>query len=180
MRDGRQFHNCIFVELPNGEYDFSLMRHFLYDTAMAIRFELLSDSSFEPLKELSLKIRGELKYHTLHANTWIRQLGSATSESVNRLQQSLQQAMPYAIGMFEESPYETELIEQRIFSGEKILRLRWQNKVEEVLQQTQLRPGDWGHIQPVNGGRRGEHSEHLQPLLNEMSEVFKIDPSADW
>ncbi|HEY9487635.1 MAG TPA: Phenylacetic acid catabolic protein, partial [Chryseosolibacter sp.] len=30
MRDATRFHNCIFVELPNGEYDFSLIRHFLY------------------------------------------------------------------------------------------------------------------------------------------------------
>jgi ring-1,2-phenylacetyl-CoA epoxidase subunit PaaC len=180
MRDGTQFHNSVFVELPNGEYDFSLVRHFFYDTALAIRFEFLSSSSFQPLKELSVKIRGELKYHTLHANTWIKQLASATPESVSRLQQALDEAMPYAMGMFEESPYEKELIEEGIFSGEKILRLRWQKKVEEVLQQTQLRLGAWDVVQPVNGGRKGRHSEHLQLLLNEMSEVFKIDPSAEW
>ena len=40
-RNTTQFHNCVLVELPNGEYDFSLLRHFLFDTAEAIRFELL-------------------------------------------------------------------------------------------------------------------------------------------
>src|SRR6478736_3088749 len=29
MRHASLFHNCQFVELPNGEYDFSLIRHFL-------------------------------------------------------------------------------------------------------------------------------------------------------
>src|SRR5690349_13014664 len=102
MRNAEQFHNCIFVELPNGEYDFSLIRHFLYDTALAIRFEMLSASSFKPLAELSNKIKGELRYHTLHANTWIKQLGGATEESISRLQDSLNKCIPYALGMFEE------------------------------------------------------------------------------
>src|SRR5690606_18838657 len=71
MRPASQFHNSHFVELPNGEYDFSLMRHFLYDTAEQLRFELLQESAAEPLAELARKIRGELRYHALHANTWI-------------------------------------------------------------------------------------------------------------
>src|SRR5690349_20918698 len=56
-RNAPQFHNCVFVELPNGEYDFSLIRHFLYDTAEALRFEMLSNSSFQPVADLSKKIR---------------------------------------------------------------------------------------------------------------------------
>lgn len=180
MRNADQFHNCILVELPNGEYDFSLIRHFLYDTALAIRFEMLSNSSFQLLAELSSKIRGELKYHTLHANTWIKQLGSATPESISRLQSSLEYALPYAMGMFEESPYEKELVEGVVFGGEKILQERWRKKVEEIVQQTNLQLPDWNLVQPVAGGRIGKHSEHLQPLLDEMSEVFKIDPAAEW
>lgn len=180
MRNANQFHNSILVELPNGEYDFSLIRHFLYDTAEAIRFEMLSDSSYQPLAELSRKIRAELRYHTLHANTWMKQLGSATEESIARLQQSLDYAMPYALGMFEESPYEKELIADKIFQGEQILKEKWTQKVEEVIRQTNLTLPDWKLIQPVTGGRSGKHSEHLQPLLDEMSEVFRIDPSAEW
>src|SRR5687768_15043745 len=38
-RPAQQFHCCQFVELPIGEYDFSLIRHFLFDHAEAIRFE---------------------------------------------------------------------------------------------------------------------------------------------
>jgi len=35
-------------------------------------------------------------------------------------------------------------------------------------------------ITPIYGGRIGKHTEHLQPLLDEMSEVFRIDPTAEW
>lgn len=180
MRESSSFRNCIFVELPTAEYDFSLVRHFLYDTALAIRFEMLTKSGFLPLAELASKIRGELKYHTMHANTWIRQLGSATTESIQRLQISLDYALPYALGMFEESPFEKDLKQQNIFEGESILRERWQKKVVEVLKPTSLLLPDFESVRPVTGGRCGQHSEHLQPLLDEMSEVFRIDPNAEW
>jgi ring-1,2-phenylacetyl-CoA epoxidase subunit PaaC len=180
MRNANQFHNCQLVELPNGEYDFSLIRHFLFDTAESIRFELLANSSFQPLAELARKIKGELKYHTLHANTWIKRLGSATDESISRLQKSLDLALPYALGIFEPSPFETTLIAEGIFAGEQEVQKRWRVKVEELLAQTQLHLPSWNTLEPVLGGRMGQHTEHLQPLLDEMSEVFKIDPAAEW
>ena len=180
MRNASQFHNCQLVELPNGEYDFSLIRHFLFDTAESIRFELLANSSYQPLAELARKIKGELKYHTLHANTWIKKLGNATEESISRLQQSLNVALPYAMGIFEPSPFEAVLQAENIFAGEVELQKRWQVRVEEVLAQTQLHLPGWNAVNPVMGGRQGQHTPHLQPLLDEMSEVFKIDPTAEW
>jgi ring-1,2-phenylacetyl-CoA epoxidase subunit PaaC len=180
MRNSNQFHNCQLVELPNQEYDFSLIRHFLYDTAEALRFEMLTNSSYEPLAQLAKKIRGELRYHTLHANTWIKQLGSATPESIERLQKSLDYAMPFALGIFEPSPYEQELITSGIFEGEEALQKKWQAKLESIISQTKLILPDLKMAKPELGGRKGVHTDHLQPLLDEMSEVFKIDPGAEW
>ncbi len=179
-RNSNQFHNCILVELPNGEYDFSLIRHFLFDTAEALRFEMLKNSSYEPLAQVARKVRGELRYHTLHANTWIKQLGVATEESISRLQHSLDFTIPYALGIFEESPYEQELISSGVFVGEQALKTQWIKKVEEIIGQTNLHLPDWKLQTPIIGGRSGKHSKHLQPLLDEMSEVFRIDPSAEW
>ena len=179
-RNAVQFHNCILVELPNQEYDFSLIRHFLFDTADALRWDMLTRSSCIPLSLLAKKIKGELRYHTLHANTWVKQLGSATEESVSRLQHSLEEVMPYAMGIFEESPYEKEIVNLGIFEGEKALMEKWESKVSEVISCTQLHLPDRNIISPVIGGRAGKHSEHLQPMLAEMSEVFNIDPTAQW
>ncbi len=179
-RNANQFHNSILTELPNQEYDFSLIRHFLYDTAEALRFEMLTQSSYEPLAQVAKKVRGELRYHTLHAKTWINQLGSATEESISRLQKSLDYAMPFALGIFEESPYEKQIVDNGIFEGEQALKTKWLTRVEEILSNTSLHLPDFKIIHPVTGGRIGKHSEHLQPLLDEMSEVFRIDPGAEW
>lgn len=180
MRNADQFHNSQFVELPNGEYDFSLIRHFLFDTAEILRFQMLSNSSYEPLANLAKKIKGEIKYHTMHAEIWVKQLGSATEQSVSRLQQSLEYALPYALGIFETSPFEEELVAQGIFGGEADLRSQWESRISEILAKSDLKLPSLDSIEPVFGGRNGSHTEHLQPLLDEMSEVFKVDPTADW
>ncbi|KYG82013.1 ring-1,2-phenylacetyl-CoA epoxidase subunit PaaC [Roseivirga ehrenbergii] len=180
MRNADQFHNCQLVELPNGEYDFSLIRHFLFDMAEQIRFTHLASSSYEPLSLLAKKIKGEIKYHTMHAKIWMKQLGSATEESVSRLQNSLEEAMPYALGIFEPSKFEAELIKEDIFRGEEVIKEEWIEQISAILKETSLKMPDLNSITPVYGGRYGKHTEHLQPLLDEMSEVFKMDPTADW
>jgi ring-1,2-phenylacetyl-CoA epoxidase subunit PaaC len=179
-RNAQDFKNCQLVELPNGEYDFSIIRHFLFDTAEALRFEFLTKSSYQPMAELAAKVKGELRYHTMHANYWVKKLGTATEESKARMQQSLSQLLPYAAGMFEKSEFEEQIIKDGIFVGEDELKFRWKNKISEILKGTELVLSDWGTIKPMEGGRKGIHTEHLQPLLNEMGEVFRTDPTAEW
>lgn len=179
-RNAPQFHCCQLVELPIGGYDFSLIRHFLYDHAELLRFEALASSSYEPLAQVARKLRGELKYHVLHANTWVKRLGSATDEAIERLQASLNFTVPYALGIFETTAAEDDVIATGLFIGEQQLYARWQESIAKVLRQTALTLPDLATCAPVYGGRQGQHTEHLQPLLDEMAEVFRLDPTADW
>lgn len=179
-RNAAQFHCCQLVELPIGEYDFSLIRHFLFDHAELIRFEMLAESSYQPLAQLARKIKGEIKYHVMHANTWIKQLGNANEESIGRLQKSLELALPFALGIFEESAYANELAADGIFAGEKELQSRWETRIKETINQTALQLPELTTLAPAYGGRNGQHTEYLQPLLDEMSEVFRVDPTAEW
>ncbi|MFN7312471.1 MAG: 1,2-phenylacetyl-CoA epoxidase subunit PaaC [Bacteroidota bacterium] len=179
-RNANQFHNAVFTELPNGDYAFSTMRHFLYDVADQLRFEMLANSSYEPLAKVSRKVKGELKYHVFHANTWITKLGAATEESHARMQTALNECWNYALGMFEESEYEKQLISEKIFDGEAELQKRWLGAISPILTKATLTIPNESTWQAQMGGRKGIHTEHLQPLLDEMSEVFKIDPTAEW
>jgi ring-1,2-phenylacetyl-CoA epoxidase subunit PaaC len=179
MRNSDQFHNSQMVELPNGEYDFSLVRHFLYDYADLTRFELLTESSIGPLSDACKKFKGELRYHTMHAKSFITKLGNANDESISRLQQSLDDLMPYALGIFEPSKFESDIISEGMFAGEDKCQSIWMERISEIIDQTELKLST-DNIEPVFGGRYGTHTEHLQPLLDEMSEVFSTDPSAEW
>ncbi len=179
-RNANQFHNAQFVELPNGDYDFSLMRHFLYDVADQLRFENLANSSYEPLAKVARKIKGELKYHVFHANTWVVKLGNGTEESKARMQTALNEAWNYALGMFETSEFESDLIADGVFAGEEALKKQWLDTITPVLEKASLQIPSSSTWAPVLGGRKCIHTEHLAPLVDEMSEVFRVDPSAEW
>ena len=179
-RNDKQFHCCQLVEYPIGEYDFSLVRHFFFDHAEALRFEMLQNTVFEPLAQAARKFRGEIKYHTMHADVWLKQLANGTEESKARMQSSLNEVFPMALGIFEPGPYEAELKEAGIFAGEDELRSRWLEKVTAVVKACGLTLPDAGSVTPAFGGRKGYHTEQLQPLLDEMTEVFRNDPTADW
>jgi ring-1,2-phenylacetyl-CoA epoxidase subunit PaaC len=116
----------------------------------------------------------------MHADVWIKKLGTATEESIARLQNALDFAMPYALGMFEESKYESLIIEEGIFAGENLLKEKWQEKISDILNKTNIKLPDFSKIIAETGGRFGRHTEHLHPLISEMAEVFKIDPTAEW
>ena len=168
-----------FVELPNGEYDFSLVRHFLFDAAEYIRWTALIQSTVEPLAKLAQKIRGELKYHLYHAQTWMVQLGAkGNEESHLRMQSALHEAWPFAVGLFEPGKHEDSLIADGIFIGEHAAQERWLELVAELLQPSTLVTPHGG--EPVYGGRKGYHTVYLKPLLDEMTEVYRVDPSAEW
>lgn len=178
--DEKLFKCCQLVELPIGEYDFSLVRQFLFDHAEAARYELLLNSVYPPLAQLARKIKGELKYHVLHADVWVKKLGQATEESKARMQSAVNDTFPLALGIFEPGDFEDELKNQGIFEGEAAAKALWLESIQAVLDQAGLNLPDPKSVEPVYGGRKGYHTEHLAPLLKEMTEVFSIDPAAEW
>ena len=179
-RNDEQFKCSQYVEYPIGEYDFSLVRNFLFNHAESIRFEMLAESNFEPISKIAKKIKGEIKYHVMHADIWINQLGNASGESNSRLQKTLDESFNLALGIFEKSEYEDILISSNIFLGEEKLNERWLDKIIPIIESSSLKLPDKKTWKPAFGGRKGKHTEYLQPLIDEMSEVFRIDPKAEW
>ncbi|MCS7170585.1 MAG: phenylacetate-CoA oxygenase subunit PaaC, partial [Candidatus Kapabacteria bacterium] len=181
FRDAPQFRCCHLVEYPNGGYDFSLMRHFLYDVAEQCRYHLLESSRYEPLAQLARKVRGEIKYHVFHATQWVLHLGArGTEESHQRMQQALEQVFPLALGIFEPTEYDDLLAAASIFPGERPLQDRWLETIVPLIEQATLRLPALEAVVPAYGGRCGIHTEYLQPLLDEMGEVIRSEPEAEW
>ncbi len=180
LREEGKYTCAQLVELPNGGYDTSLMRHFLFDHAERVRLASLVSCPFEPLANLAKKFKGEVEYHVLHANTWIDQLGNGTEVSKARMQTALDELAPYALGLFEAIEGEQELVEQGVVVSEQDLQAQWQAAIDPILEKAGLAAPDWSSITPVVGGRKGYHSEYLAPLVKEMSEVLVIDTEVEW
>ena len=165
-------------ELYTRDYAFALIRHFFMDHAEFIRYSLLRASSYESLAQLAKKVRGEIKYHVLHADTWVKKLGAATEESHSRMQAALNEAFPYALGLFEPGPFEQELIDSGVFIGEGQLQAEWLDEIRPIIEESGLQLTS--NTEAITGGRSGNHSSDLAALLEEMSEVICSEPGASW
>jgi ring-1,2-phenylacetyl-CoA epoxidase subunit PaaC len=179
-RTENEFKSCHLVEQPIGEYDFSTMRHFLFDHAELLRYESLTQSSFQPLAQLAKKVKGEIKYHVMHADTFVKQLSNGNEESKARMQQALNNTWHLALGVFEPGEYELELTSNNISIGEAELEKRWLEKVVPLLESYGLTVPATDESKIANGGRKGYHTEYLKPLLDEMCEVTRTDIDAEW
>lgn len=180
-RDEKDFKCCQFVELPIGDFAFTTVRHFFFDHAEALRYEMLSQSTFEPLRKLALKFKGEIKYHTLHADTWMKSLTlNGNEESRARIQSAVNELFPYALGMFEHGVNEQELIQAGYFAGEDALKNKWEEFVRSKFAEWSLNIPAVTPDQIKNGGRKGFHTTYLAELLNEMTEVIRTDYDTEW
>lgn len=180
QRKADSFLCCHLVEVFSRDYAFCLARHFYHDRAEALRYAMLESSSLESLSKLALKFKGEIKYHTLHADTWIKQLAGSAQESKARIQEALEKAYPLALGIFEEGPFEDKLRSSGVFEGEAVLREKWTSAITEFLVDAGIDTAFMDASEANAGGRSGSHSEDLKKLLTEMTEVSATDKNANW
>jgi ring-1,2-phenylacetyl-CoA epoxidase subunit PaaC len=179
-RPAAEFRCAYLVEYPIKDYAFSLVRHFLYDLAEQVRLKHLTRSSYKPLAELASRLLREEKYHLLHATTWIKELGNSTEDAQLRLQNALNEAFPMAFSLFETTPYSSILETEGIQPLEETLLDEWLDQVHYWISQTPLTLPESPDFTPYLGGRQGKHSPYLEPLLEEMTEVVRLDPEAQW
>ena len=180
-RKEKDFYSCHFVEFAIGEYDYSLVRHFLFDQAQIIRVNDLINSSDDDLRTISIKFLPELKYHIMHADIWMEQLtNNGNDESQARIQSSLNELFAAAFSLFENFEGEKELIKNKIYSGEDALKIKWIETIKEKCNTFKLKLPETKNINEYMGGRQAFHTALLKPLLEEMTEVFNIEPTAEW
>ena len=170
------------VEVPD-EFDWAtaIARQFFCDHFDAIRFARLSQSSIKPLADLSRRIAAEEAVHVQHSDSWIARLGAAGGESRARLQKALDVLAPLASMLWERVDGEDALATSNVYPGGAGHDFgAWR----EALQRMTQAGGRKLDLQPpapqARGGRRGEHTQHLKPLLDEMGEVYRTEPGAAW
>ena len=154
-REPSDYRCCPFVELRRLDWADTIARHWLYETADAVRIGDMAASDWSELAGLARKIEREEAYHRLHADMWIDRL--AGGEERARLAASLETLWPYAAGMLDGA-----------------LRERFRERVTERLP--------WFTVtgEPEAAHTRGAHTGELAPLWEEMTMVRRSIPGAQW
>ena len=177
FRDVEAFRNVQMVELPNGDWAFSMLRQYLFDTAEMVRLGHLINSSYQPIADAAAKIRQEEIYHLRHTHNWVIRLGLGTDESNQRMQTALNVLWAQAHQLFVPLLGEKVLVENGIFGDTTDLLQEWLKIVRPHLTDSGLQIPD-EDLQPAIG--RDEHTQYLRILLKEMQEVARLDPEAEW
>ena len=153
-REPAEYRCAPLVQLRRLEWARTIARHWLYETADALRLEALRASADTELAGLAAKLDREEVYHRLHAEMWIDRL-RASEEGRARLDEALDELWPYALGVLDET-----------------LRPEYARRVEATLGRA------LPAVEPVP---RGRHEQELAELWEEMTSVRRSAPAgARW
>lgn len=175
FRDAPDFRNTQLVELPKGDWAFTMLRQYLFDAFELVYLNALQQTVYQPLVEAAAKMYKEELYHLRHAHVWVARLGLGTEESHQRMQKGLDELWKYGQQLFVPLPDETLLVEAGFVPARSVVHDAWNAIVLPHLQACGLTiPSD-----ALTVGRE-HHTAHLPALLADMQQVARTDPQADW
>ncbi|MPZ92052.1 MAG: phenylacetate-CoA oxygenase subunit PaaC [Actinobacteria bacterium] len=207
-RDADEYRNAVICERSNGDWAYTLARHWLYDTADDIRLATLERSSNTELAQLATKMRREERYHLIHADMWMKRVAHGPVEGRSRIETGLSSAFAEAIGLFEPIELEAEAVDEGwlptpSFELKATFIERASNTLDDLGLPTDVRAdldesaefvasssgdliaspdgGDAEPAQPTGlGGRSGEHTGDFDQLWGELTKTYRQHPGATW
>lgn len=200
------YRNAILCEQPNTDFAFTLARHWLYDHADDVRLRALQRSSFKELCEAVDVMLLEERYHLEHADAWFRRLADGPVDARHRFGEALANAIGMAEAVFEPVDDEPALVSDGVLpSSSDQMREEWRARIGGMLDDVGFDQVLAAHAEPATGemvptssgemesadvssplraagtgGRRGDHSEHFEPLWEEMTALYRAHPGARW
>lgn len=177
FREAAKFRNVQMVELPRGDWAFTMLRQYLFDAYELLLLDKFQQSSYRPLAEACAKIRNEEIYHLRHTSSWVKRLGLGTEESHRRTQTALNELWPYAQQLFVPLPDESVLLTAKIVPDLAVLHEEWLGRIRPFLSTANLTIPD---NQTPSTSSRSNHTPHLTTLLAEMQKVARLNPEAVW
>ena len=178
FRDAIEFRNALIVELPRGDFGFTIVRQFLFGVFALLQMEALSSSAHAELAGIAAKAVKETRYHVRHAGQWVVTLGDGTAESHARAQAALDELWRYTGELFAADDVDREAAAAGVGVDPSTLAASWRAQVDDVLGRATLTVPQVGYMQ--RGGREGRHTEHLGHMLAEMQILARSHPGAKW
>ncbi len=178
FRDAIGYRNIQLVELPNGDYAFTIVRQFLFDVFSYHVLEQLQHSSNHELAGIAAKGFKEVRYHVRHSSEWVVRMGDGTDESHARAQKALDHLWRFTGEMFQADDIDRQMAATGVGADIEAIEPKWRAIVDDVMTRaTLVIPSD---PPAMTGGRKGRHTEHLGHMLSEMQIVARSFPGAEW
>ncbi len=178
LREAIDYRNVLLVELPRGDFAFTVLRQFLFSVAAYYQLDGLTKSRDATLAGIAAKALKETRYHVRHAGEWVVKLGDGTEESHARAQAALDALWRFTGELFLMDDVDERLVAAGLAVDLSALERSWRKQVGEIIDRATLTIPSTPYMQ--RGGRAGRHTEHLGHLLSEMQILQRSYPGAKW
>ncbi|WP_104170551.1 1,2-phenylacetyl-CoA epoxidase subunit PaaC [Cryobacterium sp. M23] len=175
-RDEPQWRSAHLFEQPNGDFAHTIARQFIAAHYLFELYSALMQSTDATLAAIAAKAVKEVDYHRDHSIQWVLRLAQGTEESRRRMITGLSDLWPFVEELFVDEPLIDRL--EGVAVRPSSLQASVLSAMFPVLAEAELEVPR-GFISS-GGGRRGDHSENLGPLLAEMQVLARAHPGAKW
>lgn len=179
FRNDPEYKNLKIVELPKGDFGFTIARQFLFSAFSFFLYQGLAKADDEQFSGMAEKHLKEIKYHLRHSREWVLRLGDGTDESHQRMQDVFNEIWTFTGELFYMDEVDELLIDEGLGIDTSVFREDWKNLVTDVLEEATVTVPDFDQYM-AEGGRKGLHTEHLGHLLAEMQHLRRSYPDAEW
>ena len=178
LREERHYYNPTLVELPRGDFAFTVLRNTMASTLLVLLWGELLKSGNAELAAIAGQALKEARYHQEHAADWVVRLGDGTAESHQRAQAAVDALWRYTPELFSGDAVDLHAEQTGLGPAWGSLQKQWQAQMDAVLQAaTLVAPKDSAFI---STGKRGVHSEHMGYILTEMQHLQRAYPGGVW
>jgi len=178
LRDERDYLNPTLVELPRGDFAFTVLRNLMVATLLKGLWQKLAGSSDAELAAIAGKAVKEARYHQQHAADWVVRLGDGTGESHRRCVAALAELWRYTPELFEADAVDDAAAASGLGPRWADLQAGWAAEVGEVLAEAGLAVPAASPFRST--GKRGVHTEHMGRILAEMQYLQRAYPGGAW
>ena len=178
LRDERDYFNLTLVELPRGDFAFSVLRNTMVATWLKLLWERLASSSDAESAAIAGKAVKEARYHQQHSGDWVVRLGDGTAESHRRMVAALDDLWRFVPELFDTDAVDVAANREGLGPLWSDLQAPWQAEMALIL-------GEAGLALPAasafrSDGKRGRHSEHMGFILSNMQILQRTFPGGVW
>ena len=178
LRDERDYLNPTLVELPRGDFAFTMVRNAMVATLLKLLWARLKDSSDAELAAIAGKALKEARYHQQHAADWVARLGDGTVESRRRTEAALTTLWRYTPELFISDAVDDAAHATGLGPRWADVRDIWTAEMADILAAASLPVPQATAF--VSTGRQGVHSEHMGFILTEMQYLQRSFPGGAW
>jgi ring-1,2-phenylacetyl-CoA epoxidase subunit PaaC len=176
-------YRCAELVEFSDEFDWALAlaRSFYCDHFDRARLARLAKSKYRPLAELASRLAAEEQIHVDHVDSWIHRLGYGGTEARERMQNALDRVGALAPTLFETTDSICECERLGYYPGDdKSMYGAWLEGLRTVANKAGLSVKVSSPDPNRQGGRCGHHGTGFAALIDELTEVYRIEPEAAW